>query len=218
MSVECKQVSLANRVQSLILERTRNGKSFTTESELCEKFSVSRTSIRDILKELEVIGFIERKQRRGITVRNFNLKETIEIYDLREAVEGMAARLAAAHASPKDIAELKAIVEKHNQTTNSDDVNEKQDTDMNFHAKIIELSNNSMIIRMSRSLHMMEKAFKASETFTSRYPHCPLPATHEAIVEAFEAHDPDKAETLVKEHIRGAKQRLVEAFLQTDIN
>lgn len=64
------------------------------ESELADEFGVSRTRVREVLTELELRGLVRREPNRGAVVARLELNEIFAIYDVREALEGMAARLA----------------------------------------------------------------------------------------------------------------------------
>lgn len=213
-SAEAKK-QLVTRIWERILDKTGSEDEFTNEGELCQEFSISRTQLRDILKELEVLGVIERRQRKGIRIKELSLKEASEIYDVREAVEGMAARLAAINARSEDIRELESCVATHNRAVENRDVHRQVASDLAFHAKIIEMSDNKIIGKMIEQLMLMEKIFRMAGERNPNAPHIPLPETHEAIIEAIKNHDSDKCEKLVKGHIRGAKQRKINQILVT---
>jgi DNA-binding GntR family transcriptional regulator len=206
---------LTTRIWEFIFQKTHCNGNFTSENELCKEFSISRTQLRDVLKELEVSGIIERRQRKGITIKQPTLKEVSEIYDAREAVEGMASRLAAINASKDDIKELESIIKAHNQAVIKKDTNLQIELDIAFHSKIIEMSGNQIIIRIIEQLMLMDKIFRMAGERDSTSPHSPLPETHEDIIEAIREHDSTLCEKLVKGHIRGAKQRIINKVLQT---
>jgi DNA-binding GntR family transcriptional regulator len=71
------------------------------ESELADEFGVSRTRVREVLTELELRGLIRREPNRGAVVARLELNEIFAIYDVREALEGMAARLATLNTPPE---------------------------------------------------------------------------------------------------------------------
>jgi len=214
-SAEIKK-QLITKVWEWIFQKTNSKDQFTSENELCQEFSISRTQLRDILKELEVCGIIERRQRKGITIKQPNLKEVSEIYDAREAVEGMAARLAAINACPEDIKELEDFIEAHNAAVIQKNTNLQIELDIAFHSKIIEMSGNQIIVRIIEQLMLMDKIFRMAGERDSNSPHCPLPETHEDIIKAIRERDSDLCEKLVKGHIRGAKQRIINKVLQTN--
>jgi len=71
------------------------------ESELADEFGVSRTRVREVLTELELRGLILREPNRGAVVSRLELSDVFAIYDVREALEGMAVRLATLNAPPE---------------------------------------------------------------------------------------------------------------------
>lgn len=213
-SAETKK-QLITQVWEWIFRQTNSNDRFTSENELCQEFSISRTQLRDILKELEVSGIIERRQRKGITIKQPTLKEVSEIYDAREAVEGMAARLAAINTTTQDIKELEGFIQTHNDAVMHKDAVLQIELDIAFHSKIIEMSGNQIIIRIIEQLMLMDKIFRMAGERSVNSPHCPLLDTHEAIIEAISRHDSCLCEKLVKGHIRGAKQRIINKVLQT---
>ena len=214
-SAEIKQ-QLTTRIWEWIFYKTNSRDEFTSENELCQEFSISRTQLRDILKELEVCGIIERRQRKGITIKQPTLKEISEIYDTREAVEGMASRLAAINSLPEDIRELEDFVEVHNNAVAQKNTELQIEMDIAFHSKIIEMSGNQIIVRIIEQLMLMDKIFRMGRVRDCNSPHCPLPDTHEDIIKAIREHDFEWCEKLVKGHIRGAKQRIINKALQTN--
>ena len=215
MAITVSKKDLTSKIWEWIFDKTHDNDQFTSENELCQEFSISRTQLRDILKELEVSGIIERRQRKGITIKQPTLKEISEIYDAREAVEGMASRLAAINSTSKDIAELEFFILAHNQAVLDKNVNQQVEQDIAFHSKIIEMSGNQIIIRIIEQLMLMDKIFRMAGERDVNSVHNPLPETHEAIIEAIRSHDADECERLVKGHIRGAKQRIINKVLQT---
>src|SRR4030042_496602 len=79
--------------RQIVQEKLRPGQ-WWIERELCETYRVSRTPIREILWKLTVDGFLEQEANRGFVVRRLGLEQIFEIFQTREAIEGMAARLA----------------------------------------------------------------------------------------------------------------------------
>jgi DNA-binding GntR family transcriptional regulator len=79
--------------QQIVQEKLLPGQ-WLIERELCETYRISRTPIREILWKLTVEGFLEQEANRGFIVRRLGLEQIFEIFQTREAIEGMAARLA----------------------------------------------------------------------------------------------------------------------------
>ena len=82
------------------------------ERELCETYRMSRTPIREILWKLTADGFLEQEANRGFVVRRLGLEQIFEIFQAREAIEGMAARLACRRGGEAFRATLREVKKK----------------------------------------------------------------------------------------------------------
>ena len=83
------------------------------ETELADRLQVSRTPVREALKRLESEGLVVFSQPRGMTVTELSAGQVLELYAMREILEGAAARFAAEHASAFEIESLKHLVSQH---------------------------------------------------------------------------------------------------------
>ncbi|MCP3966308.1 MAG: GntR family transcriptional regulator [Lentisphaerae bacterium] len=184
-----------------ILEKTIPEESFTNEYELCEQFAISRTQLRDILKELEVRGIIERRQRKGIRIRELSDKEISDIFEVREALESIAARNAAIRATARDIRLLRKYSNTFDRSMEKGETKMEIEAEIAFHQKIVDMSGNIAVQRVIKQLMLIEKVFKMGKGVRPGITHEPERATHDAIISALENHDSDKAEELVREHI-----------------
>ena len=81
------------------------------ETELAERLGISRTPVREAIRQLEADGLVTHQARQGATIRNLDYAEVIELYEMRSVLEGTAARLAARMASQVELAELTEINE-----------------------------------------------------------------------------------------------------------
>ena len=104
-----------------------------SEARLAERFGVSRMPVRDALKELESAGFVTIEQRRGTFVRGMSRSEILDLYEVREAVEGMAARLCAHRANNDLLAKLDEAIETMSRQVKVLDMDGYSRTDERFH-------------------------------------------------------------------------------------
>jgi DNA-binding GntR family transcriptional regulator len=170
------------------------------ERQLSAELGVSRTPIREAITLLEQEGFVRSVPRRGIFVVRKTKDELIDMITVWAALEGMAARLACARASDKDLAQLKRVYGGADE--GEDDVSEYSDKNLAFHQAIIRLSGNSQIMDLTGNLLLHMRAIRAvsirqeGRLETSR-------REHRAIIAALEARDAQDAETRVREHALG---------------
>jgi DNA-binding GntR family transcriptional regulator len=204
--------SLVESVKSsLIRSSLENGESLT-EAALCKRFKVSRGAIRDVLAQLESQGLIERKKKKGTSLRTPTLKEIIDFWDIRSALEGVAARLAAAKIQPKDLERLTALVAKREDAFKRGDVKLVDQYDIDFHQIIIDVGDNGCVRDIVRNMHLFDRLFRFPMSSYSVYDE-QQDYSHLSIIEALRSGDPDRCEDLIKRHIQAAKKKRIEALI-----
>lgn len=180
------------------------------ETELAERFGISRGPLREALRRLESRRLVERTPHVGIRIASLTHAALIELYYLREALEGMAARLAALNMTAAEVAGLKALLAEHerDEALKADTAYFQQEGDLDFHYRIIHGSHNQALIQLLigelyHRIRMYRYQFSA-------YANRPQKAfgEHQRIVEAIEAHDGDLAEMLMRRHVSSARQNI----------
>ena len=154
-----------------------------TEQKLAERFGVSRTPIREILQDLQKLGVIERRQKKGVTVRKPSLKKLAEVYDVRSVLEGYAARMAAANATPEDIRELAASAGRFTRGRKNGDMQACEEANIAFHGKIIVMAGNDFLVSMMDQFNVIRRAFRLTHGLIWDERDYRTPYPHEAIVE-----------------------------------
>ncbi len=176
------------------------------ETDLADRFGVSRTPIREGLKRLEAQGLAVHQPNRGMVIPTLNNDQLNELYVVREVLEGMVARLAAQHASEAEIALLREMV-AHDRTRGADPY-ELAAANRAFHRRLTLAGHNTylaaQIDHMKQSLLLLD-----GTTFSDADRRKAAIEEHEAIVDAIEARDFDRADIAGRRHIREAhKARL----------
>ncbi|MFZ5722979.1 MAG: GntR family transcriptional regulator [Pseudomonadota bacterium] len=180
------------------------------EAELAERFGTSRGPLREALRRLESRRLVERTPHVGIRIASLSHEALIELYYLREALEGMAARLAALHMTPAEVAGLRELLAEHerDEALQADTAYFQQEGDLDFHYRIINGSHNRaltelLIGELYHRIRMYRYQFSA-------YANRPQKAfgEHQRIVEAIEARDGDLAEMLMRRHVSSARQNI----------
>lgn len=172
------------------------------ERQLSTDLGVSRTPIREALTVLEQEGFVRSVPRRGIFVVRKSKREIIDMIIVWAALESMAARLAAAQASDRDLGSLRDMFHDFEDEAPSEHMNEYSNANIRFHQTIIGLSGCAMIGEMTENLFIHIRGIRAVSVRQENRSERSL-QEHRAIIAALVARDADLAERLVREHTLG---------------
>lgn len=172
------------------------------QEKLAQDLGVSRTPIVSALKFLEQEKLVESKPRRGFFVREFSDTEMVYIFEVREVLEGLAARRAAVHAKDAQIEKLESFFRKFTESSEIEDVKSYAREDRKFHNYIIEIGAEDVLQSMLQTYNVLSYSYQriASEGLI-RHPEDTL-AEHTAIIEAIAERDPEKAEELMRNHFK----------------
>jgi DNA-binding GntR family transcriptional regulator len=167
---------------------------------LANELKVSRTPVREALRKLETEGLVDAS-RSGLVVRQSSEEDLVEIFYLREALEGMAARLAAENATRAEIDELHALFEDMEAVAARGDIALVRKLTGEFHLLVCRASHNKRLIQ---SLQGLLDHVRQAQSSTLYMPGRPADALkeHRALLRAIEKRDPDLAETLARQHRR----------------
>ncbi|GLR88489.1 GntR family transcriptional regulator [Bradyrhizobium iriomotense] len=171
------------------------------EEEVAQRLNVSRTPVREALGRLAARGFVQPAAGRGVIVRNLDISEVLELYAMREILEGAAARLAAEHASRLEIDAMTDIEQAF--TEHSGDAAEMARLNRTFHEAICRAARNRYLDNASKELQDWI-ALLGPTTFSVTHRPETSHREHQAIISAIAARDGDKAEKLARAHIREA--------------
>ncbi|EOX1764877.1 GntR family transcriptional regulator [Vibrio cholerae] len=188
-----------------------------SEPELAKQFQVSRGPLREALMRVEGLGLIERIPHIGARVIQLSPTKLVELYAVREALEGMAARLAAHNITEIELAGLESLLSTH--STHIDQVEGAsyfhQQGDFDFHYRIIQASRNQQLIGLlcDELYHLLRMYRYQSPRSHSR----PVEALeeHKFILRAIRQRDEELAEMLMRRHISRSRQ-LIEQQIMLD--
>ncbi len=196
--------------RKIITEQLEPGQ-WLVERDLCETYGISRTPIREVLFRLEADGFLVQEPSKGFFVRKLTLEQIFEIFQTREAVEGMAARLASQRAGKADLErfrELRVLLESVNLEQNGI---EGVRLGRVLHDLIRETAGNALLADIYQRLNNLAE-LTANITNKSLSIELESRRYHLRIIDAIEKRNGDLAEQSMREHLRITCKMLVEVF------
>jgi len=188
-----------------------------TEDGLAKKYGISRGPLREAIRRLEAIRLLVRIPHAGMRVVTLTTEIMEEIYIVREALEGMSARLAAQRMSDEDIASLSELLDKHQRFIDKSEGKQyfQREGNLDFHYRIAKASHNQWLIDLlSSELYQLLRMGRQRSGQTPERPSKAI-QEHRRIVEAIEMRDAELAELLMRRHISGS-WKIVKALLDKE--
>lgn len=183
---------------------------------LAERLGLSQTTVREALIRLGEEGLIEAVPYKGSYVRRLTVNDVREIYELRATLETHAALYALPHLRENGgLEKLEALIESMIAAVDAGQQSEAVETDLEFHRYLVELSNNSRLIKVWGSL-LAQSRFVLYKLYQLEIPTLPqqLPLNHHEIIAALRSEDPDEIRLVIHEHMFGASETLVQNWDQ----
>lgn len=190
-----------------------------SEPALARQYGMSRGPLREALHRLQERKLITRSANQGARVVKPSANALAELFVVREALEGMAARLAAMHATELEVAQLRAAVTENatglvGMKKGSADLDDRHDQD--FHFAIAQCSRNPMLIDLlCAELYPLLRLYRGLPPGIRPRGYRAV-VEHERIVSALEDRDPDLSELLMRRHIAAARVRRETALAQAN--
>lgn len=198
--------SLGAYVYNFVLEALRNGElkpgERLREQDIAERLNVSRTPVREALGRLVEKRLLEPIGGRGLVVRTLHASEVVDLYVMREIIEGAAARLAAQHASLPELAALEDIHARFAGCPENDQ-NELARLNRLFHDAIHRAARNPYLDSALQELHDAIALLGATTFSVVQRPEEAM-REHREMLDAIAARDADRAEQAARAHIRAA--------------
>jgi DNA-binding GntR family transcriptional regulator len=195
------------QIQNDILNGVYKAGDSLVETKLSEELDVSRTPVREALRQLEQEGLVEATPNRGVVVKGITAQDIEDIYTIRMLIEGLAARWAAEKMTEEELKDLKETVELEEFYTLKNDTEQLLQFDSRFHDIIYRATKSMPLMHtLSTFHHYVQRARIVSIKSPGR---AKLALEeHKAIYEAIKERDAEKAERLATEHVRNARLNL----------
>ena len=193
-------------ITAQILERKILPGQRLVERRLASEYGMSKTPVREAILKLKEVGLVTGDFHNGVYVVNFSGQDALEIFDLREFMEGLAARLAARNADAEDLAELEKAHEESIRAQENKDTKLYSELDQNFHFKLMEIGGNQRLGEIYSRLRLQAKFLMRS---SMRLPGRGMTQSckeHKDILAAISKHDEDKSEMAARRHIANTRE------------
>ena len=183
------------------------------ETELADRMGISRTPVREAIRQLETDGLVVHLPRQGATIRSLDHAEVVELYEMRAVLEGTAARLAARAASEVERAELAALNAELAETPAGPLARE---VNRQFHRMLLEAARNRFLLK---SMSALQKTLLILGPSTLADPSRATSAVaeHAAVLAALEARDGGAAEAAMRAHVDAALSARIRGMRNREI-
>ncbi|MDD5927271.1 MAG: GntR family transcriptional regulator [Firmicutes bacterium] len=178
------------------------------EVELADEMGVSRTPVREAIRKLEKEGLVSIEPRRGAYASDISIKDIVDVMEVRQDLEGMAAGLAAIKATKEEKEALKKATEEYRRAVETGSIDEIIKWDEAFHKRVVSCSGNKTLIQLVSQVQELALRFRYIyyDDF-SRFEGQPM--EHKDIVDAIISGDAEKARKSADEHISRLKEFVI---------
>ena len=184
------------------------------EIQLAEEMGVSRTPVREALRKLELEGLIVMIPRKGAYVAGISVKDIVDVFEVRAALESLAAGLAAERITEQELEELERALVQISEASSSN-LDAVVLTDTNFHEIIYRASRNQRLTQLITNLQEQIQRFRTTSLAQPGRTKTAI-EEHRKIVEAISERNVELAQALAREHIENAEQSLLSALREAE--
>jgi len=215
---------VARQLERMILKKLHPGDKLPSERELSETLGVSRSSIRDAIRSLELVGLVEPRQGSGTVVREISADTLMnplasvlrhkmelvgELLDFRKMLEPPLAARAATHASEEELSEMEEILRRQESKLRSGELAVEEDSE--FHYAIAMASGNSVVLKVLDILMDLLRDTRERSLQLEGRPQKSL-AGHRKILAAIKKRDAEGAKAAMRRHIEDVEEIVLNEF------
>lgn len=184
------------------------------QPELARRFGTSRGPLREAIERLEAKGLVTRTAHVGARVATLSREILIEMYLVREALEGMAARLSAERMEDSEIEGLERLLDESMENINTNGVHDPVDHDWDFHYRLAIGSRSEMIKRvLCDDFYQLLKLYRSQHRYNSGRAERAM-EEHRRVVAAIKDRDAEMAEFMMRRHIATARSVLQSSIVR----
>jgi DNA-binding GntR family transcriptional regulator len=201
-----------NQLKSMILDQNLKPGSKIYQEKLAEDLGISRTPLVNALKKLEQEHLITAIPRRGFYARHFSKEEMINIFELREVLEGLAARRAAIRISDNQIHKLRNFFKDFRSFEDDGIIEKYAKEDRRFHNFLIQIGGDDLLSSILETYSVITFSYLVGLRGGLVRPPQETIREHLAIIEAITRKDPEMAESVARLHLRKSREKLTQEF------
>lgn len=201
-------VKVFEEIEQAILSGVYSVGDQLVEIKISQELGVSRTPVREALKQLELDGLVKTIPNKGTFVIGISTEDIIDIYTIRVAIEGISSKWAAERITEGQIKELEMIVELQEFYSSKSDVLQLLQLDSKFHEIIYDISGSRILKHTLISFHNHLKRARESSLLSAGRT-IEAVKEHRAIFEAIAKKDSEKAKELTEKHIINARDNIL---------
>jgi DNA-binding GntR family transcriptional regulator len=198
---------VAERLRQRIFAHELTPGTWIDEQKLAEQYGISRTPLREALKVLASEGLVELRPRRGCYVTEISQQDLDDIFPLMAMLEGRCALEAVNRMTPADLAGLKDVHEQLESAARDGRIDAFFEANQEFHRRLQELSGNRWLLSVIQDLRKVLKLSRLHSLSLEGRLEQSL-EEHRGIMAALAAHDAERAEKMMHDHLLSGRQAL----------
>jgi DNA-binding GntR family transcriptional regulator len=200
---------VAETLREAIVNGTLNPGERLMEIQLAEELGVSRTPVREAIRKLELEGFVVMIPRRGTYVADLSIKDINEVFEIRTALDVLAAGLAVERITEDELEQLERLLVEIGELIETDDTDRIVEADSQFHDVLYRASRNDRLVGIINNLR---EQFTRFRSISIQYPGRMVKSVeeHRRLVEAIASRDTELAQQIAREHMENSEQTLLQ--------
>lgn len=199
-----QRVILSEQVKEELLDDILSGRykpgDRLVESQIAKRMGISQSPVREALRDMVAMRFVEVEPHKGARVRKVDEREILEIYPVRACLEELAGQLAVVRIKPH-LGELERAVERMTRAFEGGDARKMAHWDVHFHRTILEATGNQILIETWNSLMIEARTFVTLSNLMAHKPDLDLAGWHDTIIHALREGDPIACGAEMRKHV-----------------
>lgn len=206
---------LSDQVKEELLDKMLSGHyqpgDRLVESQIARDMGISQSPVREALRDLVAMRFVEVLPYKGARVRKVRRREILDIYPVRASLEDLAGRLAAPNIDPH-LSEMEEAVVRMTEGVAARDAREVAKWDVRFHRVILDATGNQILIETWNSLMIEGRTFVTTRNLMASDAGIDMAALHRPIIDALREGDPATCGEVMRRHVEDFGERMRHLF------